>query len=122
MLDKELVDTLGAYLEQKITCNTLSEWLAGIDLAQPSLSDEDEEALTTVRLLCIEMEEGMRTEEDVRQCALELLRESSMALSFAFGATPTYKVSATATAITKQEKEWSPSIAWVVRSGGEVYA
>lgn len=121
MLDEELIDVMVAYLDQQITCNALNEWLAGIDIAQPLLSDESKEALATLRLLCIEMEEGIRAEEDIRQGALQLLRESSVALSFAIDTSPPYQVLATATTDTKQER-WIPSIAWVVRTEVGAYA
>ncbi|GEM_PF-5002795 len=81
MLDKELVDVIVAYLDRKVTCSDLNEWLVSIDLDQPLLSSENKEAIGILRLLCIEVEEGIRAEEDVRQEALDLLSESSVALN-----------------------------------------
>ena len=79
MLDKELVDVLVAYLDRKMTCDALNEWLASVDMEQPLLSEESKESMATLRLLCIEIDEGIRAEEDIRQNAVAILKQSSMA-------------------------------------------
>lgn len=100
MLDNELVEILVKYTSREISCDDLEEWLVAVDLGDPLLSDEDREAVGTLRVLCLEVGEGIRDEEDVRRSTLEILSPSTIV----WKEEPAYTTSQSA-AITEQFTE-----------------
>ena len=119
MLDREVVGTLGQYAIGKVSLDALEEWLAAIDWNDPTISNESREVVGTLRLLCVEVDEGMRNEEEVRRRVVEILNSSAIGLRFPFGTKADFVVSTTATAKTK-EQDWTPTVRWSVVAGAPV--
>lgn len=116
MLAREVSDILVQYVTGKVSRDALEEWLAAIDWNDPTLSDESKEVVGTLRLLCVEVGEGMRDEEEVLRRVAEILNSSAIVLRFALGTKMDLMMSTTATAKTT-EQDWTPTVRWSVVAG-----
>lgn len=81
MVDPELVKTAKRFVQGKLSLGDLDAWLAGIDYDDPELSEESKEAAATLRLLCIEVGEGLRPAKELREEARLLAAASTRSSS-----------------------------------------
>ena len=71
----ELTELLQSYLNSAQDLAQCAEWLAGVDWADPSLTDGEKETLGLLELLAVEVSEGLRPEQDFRDAAAALTRQ-----------------------------------------------
>lgn len=70
---KELAQILADYLKGAKGLDDCAEWLAGVDWDDPSLMDQEKEALGLFELLVTEIAEGQRDEKEFRQEASQFV-------------------------------------------------
>ncbi len=66
---QELLELLRLYLQRRLTIRECAKWLAGVDWDDPGLNEADRQTIATLRLIQIEVSEGMRPESEFREAA-----------------------------------------------------